>query len=119
MGPLLGAPGLTAGIVRAGAGSLCVALCTGSPNLQGTWRVSPNGSARRIAALPPGGIPNGMALDDRHRLLYVADSLLSVVWRAPPAARPLSAPPSGPQPAPRRRLPAAGSHAPRTHRPPR
>jgi len=81
LGSLLRAPALTVGIVRSHAGTLYVALCTGSPDLQGIWRVSPNGSARRIAALPPGGIPNGMALDDRHGFLYVADSLLSVVWR--------------------------------------
>src|SRR5215471_2002587 len=81
LGALLQAPALTVGIARDHTGSLYVALCTGSPDLQGIWRISPNGSARRIAALPPGGIPNGMALDDRHGYLYVADSLLSVIWR--------------------------------------
>ena len=81
LGALLRAPALTVGIVRDHTGHLYVALCTGSPDLQGIWRVSPHGSARRIAALPVGGIPNGMALDDRHGYLYVADSLLSVVWR--------------------------------------
>jgi hypothetical protein len=97
---ITGAPALTAGIVRDRAGSLYVTLCTGSPDLQGIWRVSPNGSARRIAALPPGGIPNGMALDDRHGLLYVADSLLSVVWRVSIADGTVSAWASGPQLAP-------------------
>ena len=107
-GPLLGAPALTAGIVRDRAGSLYVTLCTGSPNLQGIWRVSPNGSARRIAALPPGGFPNGMALDDRHGLLYVADSLLSVVWRVSIADGTVSAWASGPQLAPSGGLGANG-----------
>ena len=107
-GPLLGAPALTAGIVRDRAGSLYVTLCTGSPNLQGIWRVSPNGSARRIAALPPGGFPNGMALDDRHDLLYVADSLLSVVWRVSIADGTVSAWASGPQLAPNGGLGANG-----------
>ena len=80
LGALLRAPALTVGIARDHTGSLYVALCTGSPDLQGIWRVSPHGSARRIAALPADGIPNGMALD-RHGYLYVADSLLSVIWR--------------------------------------
>src|SRR5580692_5980928 len=97
---ITGAPALTAGIVRDRAGSLYVTLCTGSPDLQGIWRVSPNGSARRIAALPPGGIPNGMALDDRHGLLYVADSLLRVIWRVSIADGTVSAWASGPQLAP-------------------
>jgi sugar lactone lactonase YvrE len=81
LGPLLGAAALTVGIVRDHRGVLYVALCTGSPDLQGIWRVSPNGSASRIAALPADGIPNGIALDERHGFLYVADSLLGVIWR--------------------------------------
>jgi hypothetical protein len=81
LGPLLRAAALTSGIVRGHDGNLYVALCTSSPDLQGIWQVRPNGSASRIAALPAGGIPNGLALDDRHGFLYVADSLLSVIWR--------------------------------------
>ena len=81
LGPLLRAPALTSGIVRGQAGSLYVGLCTGSAGLQGIWRVNGNGSASRIAALPADGIPNGMAFDNRHHFLYVADSLLSVIWR--------------------------------------
>jgi hypothetical protein len=81
LGPLLGAAALTIGIVRDHHGILYVALCTGSPGLQGIWRVTPNGSASRVAELPADGIPNGMALDECHGFLYVADSLLSVVWR--------------------------------------
>jgi hypothetical protein len=81
IGPALNAPAFTLGIARAHNGVLFVAYCTGSADLQGIWRVGPNGSARRIAALPADGIPNGMALDERHGFLYVADSLLSVVWR--------------------------------------
>lgn len=81
LGPLLGAAALTAGIVRDPEGNLYVALCTGSTDLQGIWRISPDGSASRIAALPAAGIPNGMALDQRHGFIYVADSLLSTIWR--------------------------------------
>src|SRR5260370_11164252 len=80
LGPFLGKAAVTGGIARDHHGSLYVALCTGSPDLQGIWRVSQNGSASRIAALPADGIPNGMALDERHGFLYVADSLLSTIW---------------------------------------
>src|SRR5260370_9695425 len=77
--------------------------------------VGPNGSARRIAALPPGGFPNGMALDDRHGLLYVADSLLSVVWRGSIADGTVSAWASGPQLAPSGGLPFLGANGPKLH----
>jgi hypothetical protein len=100
LGPLLRAPALTVGIIRDHAGSLYVALCTGSPGLQGIWRVSPNGSASRLAALPADGIPNGMAFDDRDGFIYVADSLLSVIWRVAIADGAVSAWARGPQLAP-------------------
>jgi hypothetical protein len=100
LGPLLRAQALTVGIVRDHAGSLYVSFCTGSPGLQGIWRVSPDGSASRIAALPAGGIPNGMALDDRDGFIYVADSLLSVIWRVSIADGAVSAWARGPQLAP-------------------
>jgi hypothetical protein len=108
LGPLLRAPALTVGIVRDHAGGLYVALCTGSPDQQGIWRVSPDGSAGRIAALPAGGIPNGMALDQRHGLIYVADSLLSVIWRVSIADGTVSAWARGPQLAPNGGLGANG-----------
>jgi hypothetical protein len=100
LGPLLRAPALTVGIIRDHAGSLYVALCTGSPGLQGIWRVSPNGSASRLAALPADGIPNGMVFDDRDGFIYVADSLLSVIWRVSIADGAVSAWARGPQLAP-------------------
>jgi len=108
LGPLLRAPALTVGIVRSHAGSLYVALCTGSPDQQGIWRVSPDGSASRIAALPANGIPNGMALDQRHGFIYVADSLLSVIWRVSIADGAVSAWARGPQLAPHGGLGANG-----------
>ena len=108
LGPLLRAPALTVGITRDRAGNLYVALCTGSPGLQGVWRVSPHGSASRIAALPADGIPNGMALDGRHGYLYVADSLLSVVWRVSIANGSVVAWAAGPQLAPNGGLGANG-----------
>ena len=108
LGPLLRAPALTVGIVRDHAGDLFVALCTGSPDLQGIWRVTPDGSARRIAALPADGIPNGMSLDDRQGLIYVADSVLSVVWRVSIADGTVVAWAAGPQLAPNGFLGANG-----------
>jgi len=100
LGPLLGAAAFTVGIVRDHQGNLYVALCTGSPGLQGIWRISPNGSASRIAALPADGIPNGMALDERHGFLYVADSLLGTIWRVSVADGTVAAWAAGPQLAP-------------------
>jgi hypothetical protein len=108
LGPRLRAAALTSGIVRGHDGNLYVALCTGSPDLQGIWRVSPNGSASRIAALPAGGIPNGMALDDRHGFLHVADSLLSVIWRVSITNGSVVAWAAGPQLAPNGGLGANG-----------
>ena len=107
LGPLLGAAALTVGIVRDDR-LLYVALCTGSPGLQGVWRVTPNGSASRIAALPADGIPNGMALDERHGFLYVTDSLLSVVWRVSIADGTVTTWAAGPQLGPNGGLGANG-----------
>jgi len=106
LGPLLGAAAFTVGIARDHQGNLYVALCTGSPDLQGIWRISPDGSASRIAALPAGGIPNGMALDGR--FLYVADSLLSTIWRVSVADGTVTAWATGPQLAPNGGLGANG-----------
>src|SRR5260370_3350500 len=108
LGPFLGKAAFTGGIVRDHHGSLYVALCTGSPDLQGIWRVSQNGSASRIAALPADGIPNGMALDERHGFIYLPDSLLSTRCVVAIADRTVVAWASGPQLAPRRRPGANG-----------
>ena len=108
LGPLLGASALTVGIARDHGGSLYVALCTGSPGLQGIWRISRSGSLARVAALPADGIPNGIALDQRHGLIYVADSLLSVIWRVSVATGAVSAWAAGTQLAPHGGLGANG-----------
>jgi hypothetical protein len=108
LGPLLRARALTVGIARDHAGRLYVALCTGSPGSQGIWRLGSRGSARRIAALPADGIPNGMALDDRHGFIYVADSRLSIIWRVTIADGKVTAWAAGPQLAPHGGLGANG-----------
>jgi hypothetical protein len=79
--PLTGAPGVSTGIVQIPDGTFYVGLCTGSAGTQGVWRVRPDGSVKRFAALPANGVPNGLALDPLHGYFYMTDSYLSTVWR--------------------------------------
>ncbi|MFD9127900.1 hypothetical protein [Kitasatospora sp. NPDC059571] len=80
--PVVGVPAPT-GIVRTPDGSLFFSYATGTADLTGIWRLSPGRAPQRIAALPPDGFPNGLALDEHTGLLYSADSVLGVVWRVP------------------------------------
>jgi hypothetical protein len=80
--PVLGFP-LTVGITRAGDGTLYFLYATGTSDLTGVWRLRPGGRPQRIAALPAGGLPNGLALDPRTGTLYVTDSVLGTIWRVP------------------------------------
>ncbi|WP_406361949.1 hypothetical protein OID55_31060 [Streptomyces sp. NBC_00715] len=80
--PVLGFP-LTVGITRAHDGTLYFLYATGTADLTGVWRLRPGGRPERIAALPAGGLPNGLALDARTRTLYVTDSVLGTIWRVP------------------------------------
>ncbi|WP_406450800.1 hypothetical protein OH768_06050 [Streptomyces sp. NBC_01622] len=80
--PVLGFA-LTSGIVRAHDGTLYFLYATGTADLTGVWRLRPGGAPERIAALPAGGLPNGLALDARSRSLYVTDSVLGTVWKVP------------------------------------
>lgn len=82
--PVLGFP-LTVGITRASDGTLYFLYATGTPDLTGVWRLRPGGRPRRIAALPAGGLPNGLALDQGTGTLYVTDSVLGTIWRVPSA----------------------------------
>ncbi|MEZ0090947.1 hypothetical protein [Streptacidiphilus sp. EB129] len=82
--PVLGFP-LTVGIVRAHDGALYFLYATGTADLTGVWRLRPGGEPQRIAALPAGGLPNGLALDPGTRTLYVVDSVLGTVWSVPTA----------------------------------
>jgi sugar lactone lactonase YvrE len=77
-----------------------VALCTGTADLQGIWRIGRDGTVARFAALPSDGIPNGLALDEREGVIYVADSLLSAVWRVSITDGTVSKWAAGPQLAP-------------------
>ena len=78
--PALGFP-LTTGLQRSASGSLYVLYATGDGATTGLWRVRPGEQAVRIAALDPGGLPNGLAYDGASKSLYVADSVKGVVYR--------------------------------------
>ncbi|MGW2051461.1 hypothetical protein ACWCPF_40915 [Streptomyces sp. NPDC001858] len=74
---------IVVGIVRAYDGTLYVNYATGTRET-GIWRIPRGGGApRQIAQLPPNGFPNGLALDERRGVFYVADSVLGTVWRVP------------------------------------
>ncbi|MFF5938357.1 SMP-30/gluconolactonase/LRE family protein [Streptomyces sp. NPDC012508] len=71
------------GITRAHDGTLYVTYATGTSET-GVWRVDPDGGAPvQIAQLPADGFPNALALDEKCRTLYVADSVHGTVWSVP------------------------------------
>jgi hypothetical protein len=78
--PLTGAPVVT-GVARGYDGTLYVNYAAGSADLTGIWAVRPGRAPERIAALPAGGFPNGLAFDARHGYLYATDSVPGTVWR--------------------------------------
>ncbi|WP_327181709.1 hypothetical protein [Streptomyces sp. NBC_01334] len=80
--PVLGFP-LATGIAHTSDGTLYVLYATGTADLTGLWRLRPGQAPQRIAALPAGGLPNGLALDERSRQLYITDSVLGTVWTVP------------------------------------
>ncbi|HWS35553.1 MAG TPA: hypothetical protein VN408_22790, partial [Actinoplanes sp.] len=91
--PALGFP-LVTGLVRDGR-TFYVAYATGSTET-GVWTFTEGGRPRLLAALPVGGLPNGMARDPATGLLYVTDSVLGVVYSVSPhgAVRTVSADPA-------------------------
>ncbi|GAA0537751.1 hypothetical protein GCM10010172_18860 [Paractinoplanes ferrugineus] len=82
--PVLGFA-LTTGIDRASDGTLYFLYASGTADLTGVWRLRPGGTPHRIAALPAAGLPNGLALDARHGMLYLTDSVLGRIMRVPVA----------------------------------
>ncbi|MFC9330437.1 SMP-30/gluconolactonase/LRE family protein [Kitasatospora sp. NPDC057015] len=68
------------GIARGHDGTLYVNYATGDA-LSGVWRISPGGPPEQLAALPPDGLPNGLALDERRGVLYAAESTSGTIWR--------------------------------------
>ncbi|MGW8779012.1 SMP-30/gluconolactonase/LRE family protein [Streptomyces sp. NPDC055796] len=80
--PGIGAAVVT-GIVRAKDGTLYVNYATGTSET-GIWRIGPHGgTAVQIAQLPADSLPNGLALDEKRGVFYVADSARGLVWRVP------------------------------------
>lgn len=62
------------------AGRLYASVISARPEVHGVWRFARNGSGTRLAALPPGSTPNGIAHDGRGALL-VADAFGGLIWR--------------------------------------
>ena len=78
--PITGEP-FVSGLVRAQDGTLYFLYSAGAAALNGLWRLRPGGSPSRIAALPAGSVPNGLALNAGY--FYATDSAKAVVWRIP------------------------------------
>ncbi len=79
--PVIGVP-VSAGIARAGDGAIYVVNCTGNADT-GVWRIREGSAPVQIAQLPANSFPNDMVLDNHTGNLYIADSLLGVVWKVP------------------------------------
>ena len=63
-------------------GNAYVSVNSCDPSKLGVWKVTPQGAATQVAALPQGAAPNGIAY--HAGWLYVADTLLGQVWRVHP-----------------------------------
>jgi len=81
--PVIKAP-VSLGIARARNGSVYAVDCTGNSDT-GVWRLRAGSAPVQIAQLPAGSFPHKMVLDDQTGELYIADSVLGVVWRVPAA----------------------------------
>ncbi|WP_433796116.1 hypothetical protein [Actinoplanes sp. CA-252034] len=76
--PLLGFP-LVTGLARVDR-TFYVLYATGSARETGVWTFTEGGAPRKLADLPAGGLPNGLARDLRTGTLYVTDSALGAVY---------------------------------------
>jgi predicted ester cyclase len=64
------------------AGVLHATVNSGNDDVRGVWRFRADGSGTRIAALPRGAVPNGIAIDSGGDA-FVADSFGGVIWKVP------------------------------------
>ncbi|NEC92243.1 hypothetical protein G3I71_42225 [Streptomyces sp. SID12501] len=55
----------------------------GNADRNGVYKLRPDGTPQRIAALPADAGPNGLAIDAAGRTLYIADSLKGIIWSVP------------------------------------
>lgn len=62
-------------------GNLYVSVLACDADKRGVWKIAPNGTRKILATLPLTGLPNGIARLGNY--LYVADTILGVVWRIP------------------------------------
>ncbi|MFF2523787.1 SMP-30/gluconolactonase/LRE family protein [Streptomyces liangshanensis] len=76
---------IATGLAEDQDGTFYVGYAAGNDNLTGVWRIRPGGTPQRVVALPADSFPNGIALDRATGQLYIADSSLGTVWRAPAA----------------------------------
>jgi hypothetical protein len=72
------------GIVRVPGGTLYVNYVDIGGTESGIWRISPDGTAEQVVALPGAKFLNGLALDPRTGALFATDSTLGVVWKVWP-----------------------------------
>jgi DNA-binding beta-propeller fold protein YncE len=55
----------------------------GNADRNGVYALRPDGTSQRIAALPVGAGPNGLAIDPAGDTLYIADSFQATIWSVP------------------------------------
>jgi sugar lactone lactonase YvrE len=75
----------TAGIVRAPNGTIYTLYNTGTSGQTGVYKIVPGGTPQLIVSLPATSLANELALDTSTHELYISDSALGEVWRAPQA----------------------------------
>jgi sugar lactone lactonase YvrE len=64
-------------------GNLYASVLACDPADRGVWKVSPDGDMELLANIPLTGLPNGIERYRDH--LYVADTILGIIWRVPVA----------------------------------
>jgi hypothetical protein len=72
------------GIVRTSDGTLYVNYIDTGGTQSGIWRISRNGSAEQVAALPEAGFLNGLAIAPGTGALFTVDSFSGTVWKVWP-----------------------------------